>query len=261
MSSGQQETVTVSVSGQPPQEMPVVPQAPPNVPVFGTINSGPVVKIGLLIPTNISVDVRWAFSFQQILGELGRYPGSSYMADFRYGLAETRESLVTEALAKIPDLTHVMFVDTDVIPLIPNGIQLLLQDDKPVISGVYFSSLMTGAAAWRGEVSIPVDNQPDPIQQVDKTGFGFTLIQRKVFDLLAEKGEPRPWFYYLIDSGTHKMQSEDFYFIDKLTKYGIKPWVDLRVQCGHIKTMVINPNGTIQVPPHQNQNANAQGQK
>lgn len=237
----------------------------PDVPIQGMINQGPIVKIALLIPTNLNVDVRWTFSFQQILTQLP--PGSTYMADYRYGLAETREALVTQALKTVPDLTHIMFLDTDVISLIPNGIQLLLQDNKPVISGIYFSSLMTGAAAWKANPStgaeepIPVDNQPVPVLEVDKTGFGFTLIQKQVFDLLEEKKEPKPWFYYLIDGTSLKMQSEDFYFIDKLKKYGIKPWVDLRVQCGHIKTMVINPNGAVQTPPHQAALPNAGGQK
>ena len=61
--------------------------------------------------------------------------------------------------------------------------------------------------------------------ECDKTGFGFTLIKREVFDAL--KDEPRPWFYYTVDAGIMKMQSEDFYFIDKCKKYGYKPWVDL----------------------------------
>ena len=246
-------------------------QSPPApAPIYGTINAGPAVKIALLVPTNINIDVRWCFSFQQILSQLP--PGSTYMADYRYGLAETREALVTQAIKTIPDLTHILFVDTDVIPLIPNGIQLLLQDNKPLISGIYFSSLMTGAAAWRKtgqkdangveiEASIPVDGQSQFLQEVDKMGFGFTLIQKSVFDILEQNNEPRPWFYYLVDSGSLRMQSEDFYFTDKLKKYGIKPWVDLRVQCGHIKSVVINPNGQVQTPPHQGAQPNAQGAK
>ena len=244
-------------SGGQHQPEPVITQ--PISPIYGIINPGPLVKIAMLIPTNIWVDVRWSFSFQGILSQLP--PGSSYLADYRYGLAETREALVTQAIKTIPDLTHILFVDTDVIPLVPNGVQLLLSDNKPIVSGIYFSSLMTGVAAWRGEAPIPIDNVPY-LQEVDKTGFGFTLIQKQVFDILEQKNEPRPWFYYLIDSGSLKMQSEDFYFTDKLVKYGIKPWVDLRVQCGHIKTLVINPNGSIQAPPpHAGAQPNAQGTK
>lgn len=243
-----------------PQLEPVVekpPQPIPQVPVFGTIGAGPFVKIAMLVPTNISVDVRFAFSFQNILTQLP--PGSTYMADYRYGLAETREALITQAIKTIPDLTHILFVDTDVIPLIPDGVKLLLSDDKPIVSGIYFSSLMTGVAAWRGETPIPIENQPY-LQEVDKSGFGFTLIKKQVFTLLEEKKEPKPWFYYLIDGNDLKMQSEDFYFLDKCKKYGIKPFVDLRVQCGHIKTVIINPNGQVQAPPPQAQ-PNSQGQR
>jgi hypothetical protein len=253
-----------TVSGQlPPQ---------PNVPVYGIINAGPMVKIAMLIPTNINVDVRWSFAFQQLLGQLP--PGSTYMADYRYGLGETREALVTQALATVPDLTHVLFVDSDVLCMIPNAIQLLLSNNKPICSGVYFNSLMTGAAAWRGipntdpntkdqlpviEQPIPIAGQPQGVHEVDKVGFGFVLIQKQLFEELEKKNVPRPWFYYTVDGGARKMQSEDFYFTDKVRDYlGIKPFCDTRVQCGHIKSVVIMPDGSIQVPPHQGQQPIAQ---
>jgi len=257
-----EETITVRESGLPDQQLQVVQQAP-NVPVYGIINAGPLIKIAMLIPTNILIDVRWCFSFQQLLGQLP--PGSTYMADYRYGLGETREALVTQALATVPDLTHILFVDSDVIAMIPNAVQLLLSDNKPIVSGVYFNSLMTGAAAWKSapntdpntknqvpeiDIPIPVKDQTQAVVECNKIGFGFVLIQKQLFDELEKKNARRPWFYYTVDSGARKMQSEDFYFTDIVREtLGIKPFVDLRVQCGHIKSMVINPDGNIQVPP------------
>ena len=92
-------------------------------------------------------------------------------------------------------------------------------------------------------------------------GFGFVLIQKQLFDELEKKQAKKPWFYYTVDSGARKMQSEDFYFTDIVREtLGIKPFVDLRVQCGHIKSMVINPNGQIQVPPHQGAQPMSQAQ-
>lgn len=233
---------------------------PPDVPIFGTIAPGAPVKIVMLVPTNINVDIRWSISFQQLLGQLP--PGSSYMMDYRYGLGETREALITQALASIPDLTHILFVDSDVIVTAPNPIQTLLSNNKPICSGVYFNSLMTGAAAWVNEQPIAVKDQPIAVQEVDKIGFGFVLIQRQVFDQLIEKKAPRPWFYYTVDGQARKMQSEDFYFLDIVREHlGIKPFVDLRVACGHIKSVVIMHDGSIQVPPHQGQAPTGQGQK
>ena len=251
-------------SGVPPKPIPK-----PDVPVFGIINAGPQAKIALLVPTNLNVDIRWAVGFQQILGQLP--PGSTYMMDYRYGLGETREALVTEALVKIPDLTHIMFLDSDVITAVPNAVQLLLMDNKPIISGVYFNSLMTGAAAWKRikdqngqevEAPIPVVNQAQQLVEVDKIGLGFAIIQKDVFTQLEEKKARRPWFYYTVDGGERKMQSEDFYFLDSVREtLGIKPWVDLRVGCGHIKTVIIMQDGSIQIPPHQGQQPQAGGQK
>ena len=240
---------------QPP---PPPPPPPPDVPVFGTINQGPQFKVAVLIPTNLWVDVRWTIALQAIFADLP--PGSTYMMDYRYGLGETREALVTQALKTIPDLTHILFVDSDVIPTIPNPVRVLLSDDKPMVSAVYFNSLFTGVAAWRGEAAIPIKDQPSHLQECDKTGAGFLLIKKEVFDILEKNNEPRPWFYYTVDGGQLKMQSEDFYFMDKCRKYGIKPWVDLRCTCGHVKTVVINADGTIAgPPPHQTQQPTAQG--
>ena len=267
------ELVPVSTSGV---NLPPPPPPPaPDVPIYGSITPGPAVKIVLLVPTNINVDIRWAISFQQLLSQLP--PGSSYMMDYRYGLGETREALVTQALATIPDLTHILFVDSDVIVTAPNPIATLLSNNKPIVTGVYFNSLMTGAAAWKSipnpdqntkeqmpviEAPIPVKDQTVAVHECDKIGFGFVLIQKQVFDQLIEKKAPRPWFYYTVDGQNRKMQSEDFYFLDTCREYlGIKPFVDLRVTCGHIKSVMIMHDGSIPVPPHQGQQPTGQGQK
>ncbi len=236
-----------------------LPPQPQGSPIYGVVNPGPQAKICMLIPTGLTCDVRWGFMFPQLLSDLP--PGSNYFADYRYGLAETREALVTQALTTVPDISHILFVDNDCIPLTPNPIKTLLSDDKPIITGAYFNSLFTGLAAWKNEAAIQIKTPNQPfLQECDKTGFGFTLIKREVFD--AMKDEQRPWFYYTVDAGIMKMQSEDFYFIDKAKKYGYKPWVDLRVQLGHIKTVVINADGTINgPPPHESQQPTAGGAK
>ena len=171
-------------------------------------------------------------------------PNSTFMYANRYGVAETREDLINQFL-NAPDFTHLLFVDTDVIPMENHAVTTLLNDNLPVVSGIYFNSLYTGLAAWITEKPLTwqgIQGLPNPLIEVDKCGAGFLLMKRDVFKLLVS--EERPWFYYKMSGGD--MMSEDFYFFySKLLKVGIKPFIDTRVRCQHLKTCLVNPDGQI----------------
>lgn len=171
-------------------------------------------------------------------------PNAGFFYANRYGVAETREDLVNQFL-NAPDFTHLLFVDTDIIPMENHAVATLLNDNLPVVSGIYFNSLYTGLAAWVQEKPLTwaaVQGLPNPIIECDKVGAGFLLIKRDVFKLL--QSEERPWFYYKMSGGD--MLSEDFYFFySKLLKVGLKPFVDTRVRCQHLKTALVNPDGTV----------------
>ena len=207
------------------------------------------VKLAVAIPTLPLVDVRWALSVPRVLGQCPQ--GTAYFAEWRYGVGETREALYFEILNQVKDCTHILYWDSDVIP--PDGAVLrLLMDDKEIVSALYFNSLYTGVAAWKDEKPVTVP-RPDEVrlltdmtamQEVDKVGMGFTIMKRQVFDELMQFEEP-PFFYYKIDVRNAKLLSEDFYAFEKLKKYGIKPWVDKRVWCDHLKALNVHANGTI----------------
>jgi hypothetical protein len=188
------------------------------------------------------LDVRWAMGFPTFLSTCPA--GSVYFADWRYGVGESREALYHTAINGVPDITHMLFLDADIIPN-ANVVKLLLEDNKPVVSAIYFNSLLTGLNAWKEEKALdPKMAYTDPLVEVDKVGMGCCLMNKKVFDVLAE--ETRPLFFYKIDTITNQMLSEDFWFFkEKLLKYGIKPWVDLRAQCVHLKSFGVNPDGSI----------------
>jgi len=200
------------------------------------------IKVVICIPTLQMIDVRFALSLPQFFGSCP--PNTSFFADYRYGVAETREQLYHTALTTVPDLTHIFFLDSDVVPD-PTLMAQLVSDDKPIVSGVYFNSLYTGISAWKDEMPVPMQNI-EKLIEVDKVGMGCCLIQRKVFDEAATL--EKPLFYYKIDTKTNSMQSEDFYFFDKIKTIGYKPWVDLRARAIHIKSVGILPEGMIQSP-------------
>ena len=224
--------------------------APTPAPVVATTTT-PTQKVAICIPTMITVDARWALNLPKVLGTAP--PNSTFFAEWRYGVAETRESLYHTAMKSVPDLTHVFYYDADIIPITDFPIQTLLQDNKQIVSGVYWNSLYTGVAAWKDEKPINMAEQRNsPLIECDKVGFGMTLISIDVFKTLIEADEPRPFFKYVIDTKTNSLMSEDFYFLTQLcAKHGIKPFLDTRVQAMHLKNLGILPNGQVQVdqPP------------
>jgi hypothetical protein len=199
-------------------------------------------RVAVAVPATQHVDIRWHANFARIISMCP--PGSGQFYANRYGVAETREDLINQFL-NMPDFTHLLFYDTDVIPMENHAVATLLNDNLPVVSGIYFNSLYTGLAAWVQEKPLTwaaVQGLPNPIIEVDKCGAGFLLMKRDVFKLLVS--EERPWFYYKMSGGD--MMSEDFYFFySKLLKVGIKPFVDTRVRCQHLKTCMVNPDGTV----------------
>lgn len=208
-------------------------------------------KVVICIPTLPQVDLRWAFTFYQILTKT--QPGTPYFAEWRYGVAESREKLVRDSLGTIPDITHVMFLDTDVIPPV-DCIPALLAHKKPVVAGIYYNSLLTGLSAWIGEralttADINIIPKEKPLLEVDRVGMGCCLIEADVFKKLDTMHPGRPFFYYTvyekINAKEARLQSEDFYFFERCAlDMGIKPLIDTRVRCSHIKPLTINADGS-----------------
>jgi hypothetical protein len=221
-----------------PLQLNALPVPPPPI-----INGKPV-RLMIAVPATPIVDWRWSFWFSQLRMQ---FPTAMIAADNKYGIAQSREALLNQFNA-VPDATHMLFVDTDIIA--PDyGIYTLLSDmanpDVEIVSGIYFNSLFTGLSAWVDEKPFvqpqlnPQNNNGLPLWKVDKCGFGFTLISKELMKKLLV--EDRPMFYYKISDGA--LHSEDFYFAAILKKLKIPMYIDSRVQCQHIKTMLIHPNG------------------
>lgn len=232
------------VQQQIPKLVPYLAGTPPPPPPPPIINGKPVI-LAIAVPATPWVDWRWSFWFSQLRMQ---FPSAIVMADNKYGIAQSREALLNQFNA-IPALTHMLFVDTDLIA--PDfAIYSLLQHNVDIVSGVYWNSLFTGNAAWIDEQPININNfnaqnmnVSNPLLKVDKCGFGFTLISKELMKKLLT--EDRPLFYYKITGG--ELHSEDFYFASILKRLGVPMYVDLRIRLQHVKTVLINANGQVQL--------------
>lgn len=214
------------------------------------------VQLILGVPSTQMVDTAWSWqmSLNVIMKQLP--PNTGVIPDNSYGIATSREVIVDSFLKT--NATHLLFMDSDVYPLANHGITTLINDtlvnkDCYMVSGCYYNSLPNpnnGLAAWRNGVALKMEDpnditntSKDPLIQVDLTGMGFFMIKRELFNVIEDMD--RPLFFYKIGQGGYK-KSEDFYFQERVYgKYGIKPYIDNRVLCNHIKRVNVGPKGEI----------------
>lgn len=214
------------------------------------------VQLILGVPSTAMVDTTW--SWQMGLNVLQKQlpPNTGVIPDNSYGIATSREVIVDSFLKTTA--THLLFIDSDIYPLANHAITTLINDtlvnkDCYMVSGCYYNSLPNpnnGLAAWKNGIALKMEDpnditntSKDPLIQVDLTGMGFFMIKRELFNIIEDMD--RPLFFYKIGQGGYK-KSEDFYFQERIFgKYGIKPYLDNRVLCNHIKRVNVGPKGEI----------------
>lgn len=186
----------------------------------------------MLVPL-LSIKMPWA---DKTFGMAGGIP-----------LAVARDQIVEGALSD-PDVTHIMWIDTDIVPLDYSNpfdaIKLLYDRNEPIVSGLYRAKQKVGFnyAMWMDEkLDKPsfhaVESFTGNWLQVDVAGMGFMLVKREVYEKL-----PKPWHPWPTIS-----PSEDFNFCMSARKNGYKVNVFTDVRLRHGGDMVVNPDGSFQI--------------
>jgi hypothetical protein len=171
----------------------------------------------------------------------------------------TNESLISRArntlVAKFlnnPESTHLMFVDAD-IGWEPWHLLAMLNRDVDVIGGLY--PMKTLPVKWVVNGFEGAEEGPDGLQEVSKTGTGFMLVKRHVFDKLNAHPAVKPFnndiglpkeldkhlkTYYDTAVRENRYYSEDWTFCENWRDIGGKIWVDKRVLLRHTGTYVFD---------------------
>lgn len=171
----------------------------------------------------------------------------------------TNESLITRARNTLTakflantDSTHLMFIDSD-IGWEPWHLLVLLNRDVDVIGGLY--PMKSLPIKWCVNGFEGAEEGPDGLQEVTKTGTGFLLMKRHVFEKL--KGHPavKPFnndigldpalnanmkTYFDTAVRENRYYSEDWMFCENWRDIGGKVWVDKRVLLRHTGTYVFD---------------------
>jgi hypothetical protein len=167
----------------------------------------------------------------------------------------TNESLISRArntlVAKFlnnPESTHLMFVDAD-IGWEPWHLLVLLNRDVDVIGGLY--PMKTLPIKWVVNGFDGAEEGPDGLQEVSKTGTGFMLVKRQVFEKLNAHPAVKPFnndiglpkeldqhlkTYYDTAVRENRYYSEDWTFCENWRDLGGKVWIDKRVLLKHTGT-------------------------
>jgi hypothetical protein len=167
----------------------------------------------------------------------------------------TNESLISRArntlVAKFlnnPQSTHLMFIDAD-IGWEPWHLLVLLNRDVDVIGGLY--PMKSLPVKWVVNGFDGAETGPDGLQEVSKTGTGFMLVKRHVFEKLNDHPAVKPFnndiglpkeldqhlrTYYDTAVRDNRYYSEDWTFCENWRDIGGKVWVDKRVLLKHTGT-------------------------
>ena len=171
----------------------------------------------------------------------------------------TNESLISRARNTLTakflnnkESTHLMFIDAD-IGWEPWHLLVMLNRDVDVIGGLY--PMKSLPVKWCVNGFEGAEEGPDGLQEVSKTGTGFMLIKRNVFEKLnahpATKSfandiglpvELNPYMKTYFDTAVreNRYYSEDWTFCENFRDLGGKIWVDKRVLLKHTGTYVFD---------------------
>ena len=172
----------------------------------------------------------------------------------------TNESLISRArntmtakFLNTPNSTHLMFIDAD-IGWEPWHLLLLLHQDKDVIGGMYPLKSLPVKWCVNGFEGAKVEDD-DRLQEVSKTGTGFMLIKRHVFEKLDAHPAVIPFIndigldpalnkhmktYFDTDVREGRYYSEDWTFCENWRDIGGEVWVDKRVLLKHSGSFVFD---------------------
>lgn len=155
-----------------------------------------------------------------------------------------RNELISRTLTDSPDVTHILFIDQDMV-LPEDVVTKLLDRDKEVVGATYFTKdppYYPVALVWdENDNSHFLDSWTDDLTPVGSIGMGCTLIRTDLLrDMQAEyesvDGDRPGWF---VINGQRRPMGEDTHFGFRCHKMGIVQYMDTTLLCGHEGSEVV----------------------
>jgi hypothetical protein len=219
-------------------------------------------KLGIVIPAHGSVSLEWSIYLANLLKHTS--VSTEVFVSRHYNIDAARQDGVMAA--RNAGATHLLFIDTDIIPMtyqnnqfVPfvNAIDFMLSYHYPVVSGLYLSKKDFKPAVYEytGNEDIPFkptdkkfEDFVNKVSFVPAVGLGFCLVDARVFDILENNGY-FPFFQYKRDYTKKTEISEDLYFMNLLRKFGFSVMLLGQIACIHLGSAKFYPNAIIEYAP------------
>lgn len=193
------------------------------------------------IPTFGMVSMYWHLQLADML-RIGKPMNRAFVERVVKGhtVAEAR-NMIVEQIPEIEesfsaDVTHVFFLDDDVLVQTDTLIRLL-SHDRPIVSGLYFAKteapqpLLFSKPFAGPDMRYAGKDRPKELVDCYGHGMGCTLIERRVFDAVEA-----PWFSTetgRLDGQEYLSHTEDMFFLEKAAAAGFQPAVDTGALVAH----------------------------
>lgn len=136
-----------------------------------------------------------------------------------------RDKIVQYAKYRVPNPTHILFLDPNIIPR-KNTCRKLLECDKDIVFGTYPIS-HNGELKWsvKRDELVDIDKLPRTPFKVTAGGLGIVLIRYEVFEKLQ-------WPYWNKQlSESDIVVTDEEYFGNKAAEAGFELWCEPFVKC------------------------------
>jgi hypothetical protein len=218
-------------------------------------------KVWVCVCTLDMVYIEWILKTYTPFLKPPSRPFFDAMMRFGFGpisIGQKRDTFIQDVLDNHPEVTHIFFLDNDVIlenninPI--DALNKLLALDLPIVSGVIRTKKIDveimlykkappevikkiGELNYKAVEALIDDGSG--IMEVDACGAGFLLIKKEVFTKI-----PRPWFQI---TSTNDGLTEDIEFCNRITKAGEKIYAYLPVRLSHLGNFKLMCNGEVSV--------------
>ncbi len=198
------------------------------------VNGEPFIIIGVPLPNDRELDVctcLWVEHKKRLSNMMAFYEPSRFAS-------HGRNTIIWKVLEYLPGVTHVFFIDKDVVPPV-DAIERLLAHDKDVIVGA--TPIFKDQPVWSVMEYDPdekIDNIFNPVKYAKLPKklfrahhFGGTtcLTKRRVLETMEY-----PWYQDVFAPGAILM-GQDLFFTAKAKKMGFELWCDPTVKCEHVR--------------------------
>lgn len=170
-------------------------------------------------------------------------PNTQVGQTFAHGQSPARNRNTMIQLALDNDMTHILFLDDDVVPR-PDILKRLLSHDKDIVTGLYLMRshphlpILFDESYTNGACRFTILRPGlKGLVEVKNTGLGAALIKTDVFRRMSDD---LPWVRLGQCEKDHWCDDIDF-FNRARDIYGYKIWCDLDCPVGHMLSATIFP--------------------